>query len=210
MKRLTTEHISMNPHSCIACWKCVEKCPKKVIGKVGFLWHKHATLKNADACIGCKMCIKVCPQGVFSELDKESHNVQKAHQPWAIIERIMPLAFIATAITGIGLHVAGHGSSHEIWHNWAAAHVISSCVWLLALAPHIKRHIAWYRAIFSCVSFKKTWSTILLSIAFILLAATGFALLAFIDRANSIMGLRHYWLGILLIILTIAHIAKHK
>lgn len=210
MKRLTTEHISMNPHSCIACWKCVEKCPKKVIGKVGFPWHKHAILKNADACIGCKMCIKACPQGVFSELDKENSNVQKTRYPLSIIERIMPIAVIATAITGFGLHVARHSLSHEIWHSWAVVHVMSSCVWLLALVPHIKRHIGWYKAMISCGSFKKAWLTILLSIALILTAATGIMLIAFIDGANSIMGLRHYWLGILLTILTIAHIVKHK
>lgn len=210
MKRLATEHISINPHGCIACWKCVEKCPKKVIGKVGFLWHKHAILKNADACIGCKMCIKVCPQGVFSEIGKESPNISKPHKHRVSIERIMPLAFIATAITGIGMHIAGHGTAHEVWHNWAVAHVISSFVWLLASVPHIKRHAKWYKTLISNGSIKKKWLTMLLSITFLFLVVTGIALIAYIDGANSATGLRHYCAGILLIILTIAHIAKHK
>lgn len=206
MNRFATKHISMNPHSCIACWKCVKKCPKKVIGETGFMWHKHAIFKNASACTGCKMCIKVCPQGVFSELHKEKVNETKTHRPWSIIERIMPLAFMATALTGIGLHSADHSSSHEIWHAWAVAHVISSSVWLLALVPHIKRHISWYRAIIP----KRTWITISLSLVCILVAVTGFMLIAFIDGTRSITGLWHYWLGILLAILTITHIIKHK
>lgn len=65
MKRLTTDYVTMNPRRCVACWECVEKCPKKVIGKVGFLWHKHVVFRDADACIGCGKCIKTCPQGVF-------------------------------------------------------------------------------------------------------------------------------------------------
>lgn len=35
------------------------------------------------------------------------------------IERLMPLAFVASAVSGFGLHIAGHGTSHEVWHNWA-------------------------------------------------------------------------------------------
>ena len=45
----------------------MDKCPKKLIGKVGFWGHKHVVFKDADACIGCKLCIKTCPNGVFSE-----------------------------------------------------------------------------------------------------------------------------------------------
>ncbi len=67
MRRLSTAHIVMNPHRCVACWACMDKCPKKLIGKVGFLGHKHVVFKDADVCIGCKLCIKTCPNGVFSE-----------------------------------------------------------------------------------------------------------------------------------------------
>lgn len=56
----------MTPHLCMACWECVEKCPKQVIGKTGFFLHKHVMFENADACIGCGKCIKTCPNGVFS------------------------------------------------------------------------------------------------------------------------------------------------
>lgn len=65
MKKFLTKYVAMNPSHCVACWKCIEQCPKKVIGKVGFLWHKHAAFQDADACIGCEKCIKTCPHGVF-------------------------------------------------------------------------------------------------------------------------------------------------
>lgn len=50
---------------CIGCWKCMDACPKQVLGKVKFLWHHHAKISNSDACIGCMKCVKVCPQHLF-------------------------------------------------------------------------------------------------------------------------------------------------
>ena len=63
----TTKYVAMNPRQCVGCLKCVDKCPKHVIGKVCFLWHKHVVFKDADACIGCNKCVKTCPHGVFSQ-----------------------------------------------------------------------------------------------------------------------------------------------
>lgn len=71
MKKFLTKYVAMNPSHCVGCWKCVGQCPKNVIGKVGFLWHKHAAFQNADACIGCKKCIKACPHGVFFVSDAD-------------------------------------------------------------------------------------------------------------------------------------------
>lgn len=68
MSKNDTKFISLNRSRCIACWECIDICPAHVIGKVNFLWHKHAVLKNITACIGCRKCIKVCTQQAFSEL----------------------------------------------------------------------------------------------------------------------------------------------
>jgi 2-oxoglutarate ferredoxin oxidoreductase subunit delta len=57
--------IRINTRLCKACWVCINACPKQVIGKVGFLWHKHIILENPLNCTGCGKCIKVCPYGVF-------------------------------------------------------------------------------------------------------------------------------------------------
>ena len=35
-------------------------------------------------------------------------------------------SFILSVYTGIELHVAGHGNNHEIWHDWAIFHVITT------------------------------------------------------------------------------------
>ncbi len=68
MPRQSTEFIRFDPHDCIACWRCVEACPKQVIGKVRLLWHKHAVLKQRDNCIGCGKCVRICPENRFTKL----------------------------------------------------------------------------------------------------------------------------------------------
>lgn len=50
---------------CVACWKCVEACPKNVFGKVQILWHRHVKVVNPDACVGCGKCVEACPQELF-------------------------------------------------------------------------------------------------------------------------------------------------
>ncbi|MCC8173300.1 MAG: 4Fe-4S binding protein [Odoribacter sp.] len=65
MNKIRTSYVWADPRKCAACWKCIETCPKQVIGKVKFLWHKHIILVNSSDCIGCKKCINTCPHGVF-------------------------------------------------------------------------------------------------------------------------------------------------
>ncbi|MDR3227552.1 MAG: 4Fe-4S binding protein [Prevotellaceae bacterium] len=67
LSQIKTPYVWANHQNCIACWKCIDTCPRQVIGKVSFLWHKHIIIKKAENCIGCKKCIQSCPQGVFSE-----------------------------------------------------------------------------------------------------------------------------------------------
>jgi uncharacterized Fe-S center protein len=67
LDKIHTPYIWANPRKCKACWKCVDYCPKQVIGRVGFLWHKHVIINKPESCTGCKKCIQVCPCGVFSE-----------------------------------------------------------------------------------------------------------------------------------------------
>ncbi|MBB4036961.1 2-oxoglutarate ferredoxin oxidoreductase subunit delta [Dysgonomonas hofstadii] len=68
--KISTKYIKANPRLCKACDICITACPKQVIGKVGFLWHKHIIIKNAENCNGCKKCIGMCPHGVFSEINQ--------------------------------------------------------------------------------------------------------------------------------------------
>lgn len=70
MGKKSTKYVALNPRHCVACWECVDKCPKQVIGKVIFLWHKHVVFKDSDACIGCYKCVKTCPNGVFTQISE--------------------------------------------------------------------------------------------------------------------------------------------
>ncbi|MBM6672637.1 4Fe-4S binding protein [Marseilla massiliensis] len=128
-KKTTTGYVTMDLRHCTACWECIKKCPKKVIGKAGFLCHRHAAFKNAAACIACGKCIKTCPNGVFLKPDG-TVSIHKVNTGMSFgIERLLPIAFAASAVTGIGLHIAGHGGNHETWHNWAIAHIAATFVW---------------------------------------------------------------------------------
>lgn len=120
------------------------------------------------------------------------------------------LTFVASAATGIGFHVAGHGAGHEEWHNWAVAHVLSSLGWLISGMIHIKRHWAWYRAIASKGIGHKSRTTILLSALFLFVTVTGLILIIGIDGANSALGRWHYISGLVLILLSLIHILSRK
>lgn len=123
---------------------------------------------------------------------------------------LLLLTFVASAVTGIGLHRAGHGAGHEVWHNWAVAHVLSSLCWLISVAIHIKRHRAWYRAIASKGIGHKSRTTILLSALFLFVTVTGLILIIGVDGANSALGRWHYISGLVLILLSLIHIISRK
>ncbi|MBP3483384.1 MAG: DUF4405 domain-containing protein [Alistipes sp.] len=125
-------------------------------------------------------------------------------------KRMLPLAFVASAVSGIGLHIAGHGTGHEVWHNWAVAHVLSSLLWLIFVVFHIKRYGRWYKAIASKGIGKKSRMTLALSVVFLIVVVTGIVLIACVDGANSVIGLWHYRIGLLLIVFSLIHIAKRK
>ena len=57
-----TGYIKLNTRLCRACWKCVEACPRGVIGKINLPFHKHAHVDKPDDCKGCLKCVKACPQ----------------------------------------------------------------------------------------------------------------------------------------------------
>ena len=214
MKSIATKHVAMNPGRCVACWKCVEKCPKRVIGKAGFLWHQHAIFTDADACIGCNKCIKTCPHDVFFPYDEAALSAitgkRAKFKSLFTTVRLLPLAFVTSAITGIGLHVAGHGTDHGVWHTWAVAHVVSSLIWLILGIQHIKRHGAWYKTAISKGIRKRNLVTLTLSIVFIAVTTTGIVLITCVGGANSAIGMWHYGFGILLIILSIIHLIQRS
>ena len=127
-------------------------------------------------------------------------------------QRITDLLLIpvstASVITGFGLHVAGKDTPHEVWEQWAAAHVVATVLFLVLGILHVHHHWAWYKSLFSNGLGKKSRVTLLLTIAFLLLVVTGIVLIVAIDGPNSTTGHLHYLFGQLLTILSLWHIAK--
>lgn len=124
-----------------------------------------------------------------------------------VIDWILIVVFIVSAISGVGLHIAGHRSSHEVWHNWAVFHVLGSVLFLVAIIFHVKTHWGWYKGIIKNGISRKSKVTAALSIIFLLLSVTGIVLLG-VNGANSPLGLWHYKIGIITIVIAVGHIIK--
>lgn len=124
-----------------------------------------------------------------------------------VIDWILIVVFIVSAISGFGLYVAGHGSSHEIWHNWAVFHVLGSILFLIAAILHVATHLEWYKGIIKKGIGRKSKVTAILSVIFLLLSVTGLALLG-INGANSLLGLWHYKIGVITIVVALGHVIK--
>ncbi len=67
MSRKATRYVKIDARKCKACWKCVDECPRQVIGKIDFWFHKHVMFRHSEACIGCRKCIETCPHGAYVE-----------------------------------------------------------------------------------------------------------------------------------------------
>ncbi len=208
MREISTAHVTMNPHRCVACWKCVDKCPKNVIRRAGFLWHKHAVFKNSGACIGCKRCIRTCPNGVFSESDSQFPSSRKDIKTLGFrVQRWLPLFFAATAVSGFALHVTGYGSDVEVWHDWLIIHVIMSMLFAAGVVFHIQPRLAWYRTLCRKGINRKNIVTFFISFISLTVVVSGLVLLA-VEGADTPVGLWHYKAGLLLILFSCLHIFR--
>lgn len=116
--------------------------------------------------------------------------------------------FALTAYTGIELHVAGHGTDHQVWHDMAVFHSIAGFSFLILAAIHVKYHWAWYKALKSKGLKNKSKIVAALSAFFIIVAASGILLAFFIDGANTHVGLWHYKAGLVTGVLASLHIFK--
>lgn len=126
-----------------------------------------------------------------------------------VIDWILVFVFALSAFSGIGLHIAGQDDNHEVWHNWAVAHVVTSFLFFMAVVFHIATHWGWYKGTFRNGIGKKSKITAVLSVLFLLVSATGFILLG-VSGENSDIGLWHYRIGIAATILSVGHILKRK
>lgn len=119
---------------------------------------------------------------------------------------LIPL-FLFTVFTGIKLHIAGHGNSHELWHTWALAHIIASVLFTTFVAFHVRTHWGWYKSLFRNGLGRKSHVTVAVSLVFTFLAFSGYALSG-VNGAGSGLGMWHYRIGLLALVLFSGHIIK--
>lgn len=89
---------------------------------------------------------------------------------WALIP-----AFVLSAYTGIELHLAS-GADHDLWHNWAVAHIVTSLLFLIGGILHVQMHWGWYKGIAQKGLGKRSRVTLALSLAFAFVVASGLIL----------------------------------
>ena len=97
-----------------------------------------------------------------------------------VIDWILVFVFVLSAFSGIGLH----SNNHELWHNWAVFHVLTSFLFFVAAIFHITTHWGWYKGTIKNGLGKKSKITIVLSVVFLLVSVTGIILLG-VNGANS-------------------------
>ena len=125
-----------------------------------------------------------------------------------VIDWWVTIFFLIVAVSGFGMHISGTRCTHEVWHNWAVVHTLSSIGFLISGIMHIQSHWAWYKGWLSKGLGNKSRVTALLSIIFVAISITGILLIAVIDGANSGLGLWHYRLGIAMTIIGLGHFIK--
>ena len=72
--QIETAYISLDTSRCKACWACVDVCPQHVLGKVDFIFHRHARINRTKKCIGCLRCLKVCANQAILAKEKTHDN----------------------------------------------------------------------------------------------------------------------------------------
>lgn len=122
-----TSFVMLDTGKCKACWKCIEECPGRVIGKVDLPWHKHALITSPDKCTGCLKCIGVCPDGAYIKADKtkqENGNKKRHTLISFMINNLLLAVGLLMVLSGmvlqLGFHAGGHERGADIIHSGAA------------------------------------------------------------------------------------------
>ena len=125
-----------------------------------------------------------------------------------LTDLLLLITFVPSSATGFILHWAGHQSRHELWHNWAVAHVISTLLLTILVAIHIYGHWGWYKSLFKNGIKNKSRVTVVLSALMLAVIITGNIVFFSFPGAHSDMGIWHYVLGVALTIVAIGHFLK--
>lgn len=114
---------------------------------------------------------------------------------------------VLTIVTGIGLHLAGHGANHHVWEIWAAVHTVIAAAFTVLMANHIRTHKAWFKNLRRSAMPRKRLATTALAVLFLLTMVSGIILLA-VWGVNTPFGLLHYKVGLVFTLLVLGHGAK--
>lgn len=125
-----------------------------------------------------------------------------------VIDWILFFVFVLSALSGVGLHIVGHGNNHELWRTWAIVHVLTSWSLFAAAIFHVIAHWGWYKGFVRNGVGKKSRITAALSVVLPLMAVTGIVLLSKPNGGHSGVGLWHYKIGIVAIFFSVVHILK--
>lgn len=121
-------------------------------------------------------------------------------------------ASLASIVSGVLLHIAGHTGNHSVWELWAVVHSVVSMGFLVLIIEHLKQHKGWLASFRNkmriCTSQGRMF--IVLSLFSMLTVCSGLVLLGIMND-HSLIGLWHYKIGIIFAGLAIAHmVRKHK
>ena len=119
-----------------------------------------------------------------------------------IIDWTLLPVFVLCAFSGIQLHVAGHGASHEVWF-----HIIASILFFIAVILHVQTYWGWYKSLVKSGLGKKSKAAVAVTLFFVVLVATGLVLFV-VEGANSGIGLWHYRIGLVASVLFLEHIIR--
>ncbi len=114
-------------------------------------------------------------------------------------------AFLASAVSGVALHAAGHGEAFGVRQCWVAAHVILVAVFSVLVASHVNAHKGWYKGLFKNGLGSKSRITLLLSTLFVCVSVSGLASLFAGDASH--VGMWHYAAGLVMSAAVLIHLS---
>lgn len=116
-------------------------------------------------------------------------------------------AFVLSAVSGIGFHIAGHRCCHVVWHDWAVVHVVTSLAFAVLAAVHVRQHWEWYKGLVKSGFGKRSKVTAVFSGLFAVCCVTGLVLPG-VAGAMSGVGIWHYRIGLAVAVIAVGHIVK--
>jgi ferredoxin len=139
-----TRFVELNTRNCQACWQCIEKCHKGVIGKIDVFGHRHARILRPDQCAGCLKCVGVCEHGAFQAIPGKSEDggtdhaiINNSFNKRAFISIAMLMAGVILPVSGIMNHLYQFERLTPQRHFWMSVHNMAGILFLIFAIIHV-------------------------------------------------------------------------